>query len=60
MRFGLVQAKVDIASLVRDYRIKLHPTDKVPLTIDPKCIVTSAKGGVYVTMEKIHEGISAA
>lgn len=53
MRFGLVQAKVGLVALLRDYHIKLHPKTKVPLTLEPSSLVTSAKGSVYVTIDKI-------
>lgn len=53
MRFGIVQAKVGLVSLLRDYRVKLHPKTEVPLTLDPTCIISSAKGAVYVNLEKI-------
>lgn len=53
MRFGIIQAKVGLVSLLRDYRIKLHQKTEVPLTLDPKCFVTTAKGAVYVVMERL-------
>lgn len=60
MRFGIVQAKVGLVTLLRDYRIKLHSATAVPLTLDPTCIITTAKGDVYVTMERITKQIPAA
>lgn len=60
MRFGIVQAKVGLTSVLRDYRIKLHPKTEVPLSLDPTCIITTAKGNVYVTMEKITKDVPAA
>lgn len=60
MRFGIVQAKVGLVSLLRDYRIRLHSKTKVPLMIEPSSFVTAAKGAVYVTLEEINKQSPAA
>lgn len=60
MRFGLIQAKVGLVSVLRDYRVKLHPKTLVPLVFDPKCLVTSAKGSVYVSLERVSKETPAA
>lgn len=60
MRFGITQAKVGLVTLLRDYRITLHPKTEVPLTLDPVCVITTAKGSIYVKLEKITKEIPAA
>lgn len=53
MRFGVMQAKVGLTSLLRDYKITLHEKTLFPLEIDKASLVTSAKGGIWIKLQKI-------
>lgn len=60
MRFGIMQSKVGLVTLLRDYRIKLHPKTETPLKYDPANTLSLTKGTIYVTMEKITKQIPGA
>lgn len=51
MRFGYMQTKVGLVSLLSKFRFKLHSQTPVPLIFDPMPIVLTAKGGVHVIIE---------
>ncbi|KRT80275.1 cytochrome P450 [Oryctes borbonicus] len=53
LRFGLTQAKVGLASLIKNFKFKLNPRTKYPVKFDPKNIFTSALGGLWLNVEKI-------
>nr|CAD7423810.1 unnamed protein product [Timema monikensis] len=44
VRFGLLQVKVGLATLVRHYRFTACDRTAVPLVLDPRSYVTAAKG----------------
>ncbi|GLG95590.1 Probable cytochrome P450 28a5 [Gryllus bimaculatus] len=48
MRFGLLQAKVGLAALVSRYQFHVCERTSIPLTIEPRTIVTSPKGGIWL------------
>ncbi|XP_032662744.1 probable cytochrome P450 6a20 [Odontomachus brunneus] len=51
-RFGYVQAKVGIISILSKFKVKLHPQTAVPLKFDKTHILT-AKGGVHLIIESL-------
>ncbi|XP_032662743.1 cytochrome P450 6k1-like [Odontomachus brunneus] len=52
-RFGYVQAKVGIISVLSRFKAKLHPQTAIPLEIDNKIFVLNAKGGVNLIIEPL-------
>jgi len=52
MRFGYVQTKVGLVTLLSKFKFKLHPRTPVPLTFDEAPIVLTAKGGVHLIIEQ--------
>ncbi|XP_011870530.1 PREDICTED: probable cytochrome P450 6a20 [Vollenhovia emeryi] len=53
MKFGYMQIKVGLVSLLSKFKFKLHPQTPVPLTFDEASIlVLAAKGGVCLTIEQ--------
>nr|CAD7457128.1 unnamed protein product [Timema tahoe] len=48
VRFGLLQVKVGLATLVRHYRFTACDRTAVPLVLDPRSYVTAAKGGIWL------------
>nr|XP_046491929.1 uncharacterized protein LOC124223738 [Neodiprion pinetum] len=52
MRFGLIQTKVGLVSLLSRYRFKPSPNLKVPIELDKGNFVLSPKGGVKLRIEK--------
>ncbi|KRT80272.1 cytochrome P450 [Oryctes borbonicus] len=54
LRFGLMQAKVGLASLIANFKFKLNPQTETPVKMDPKNFLTSALGGLWLDIEKIN------
>jgi len=53
LRFGVMQTKVALTVLLKNYNFSLNPKTKVPLVLDPKSFILSVKGGIWLTTEKI-------
>jgi len=51
MRFGYMQTKVGLVSLLSKFKFKLHSRTPVPLTFDEAPLVLTAKGGVHLIIE---------
>jgi cytochrome P450 family 6 len=52
MRFGLLQTKVGLVSLLSKYSFQVGEKTSVPLKLDKKSIVTSAVGGMWLKIKK--------
>lgn len=52
-RFGLMQVKVGLTSLLRKFRVKLDKKTTLPLKMSAKSIVSSAEGGIWLNLEKM-------
>lgn len=50
-RFGYMQTKIGLVSLLLKYKFKLHPRTPVPLTFDEAPLVLTVKGGVHLIIE---------
>lgn len=53
MRFGLMQTKVGLASILRNYRVTLNKKTTIPLILDKNSLVTSIEGNLWLNLEKI-------
>nr|AGI03845.1 cytochrome P450 6BQ9 [Tribolium castaneum] len=53
MRFGMMQSKVGLATILKNYKIKLNNKTEFPIKVDPKNFITTAKGGVWLDVEKL-------
>ncbi|KRT80270.1 cytochrome P450 [Oryctes borbonicus] len=53
MRFGLMQAKVGLASLIANFKFKLNPKTELPVKLDSKSFLTTILGGLWIDVEKI-------
>ncbi|GJQ82000.1 Cyp6a9 [Trypoxylus dichotomus] len=52
-RFALMQSKVGLAFLVKNYRIKINPKTELPVRMDPVKFFTATVGGLWIDMERI-------
>lgn len=53
MRFGMMQIKIGLAQFISQYRAeKCNQTPDPPLTFNPKALLTSYKGGMYLKISK--------
>jgi cytochrome P450 family 6 len=48
MRFGLMQTKVGLVSLLSSYEVRVSEETQVPIAFDPKSFVTAPVGGMYL------------
>ncbi|XP_058820808.1 cytochrome P450 6A1-like [Topomyia yanbarensis] len=53
MRFGLMQARVGLAYLLRDFRFTLSSKTPVPLKISPGSAVLTSEGGLWLHVQKL-------
>ncbi|RZC40767.1 p450 domain containing protein, partial [Asbolus verrucosus] len=53
LRFGMLQSKVGLTTLLKNYKIKVSKMTKVPLQFDKRSFITSAEGGVWLDVEKL-------
>lgn len=53
MRFGLMQTRVGLATLLSNYRFEVSEKTQVPLAFDPKSIFLSPEKMMYLKVTKI-------
>ncbi|KAF2881983.1 hypothetical protein ILUMI_24186 [Ignelater luminosus] len=53
LRFGLMQIRMGLTLLLKDYKITLNEKTKVPLKMDPFAFVYTVEGDVWLNVEKI-------
>ncbi|KAI4460043.1 cytochrome p450 [Holotrichia oblita] len=54
MRFGLMQAKLGLVSLIGNFKFKLNSKTSIPVKIDPISFVTATLDGIFIDVEKIN------
>lgn len=50
-RFGEIQIKAALATIIRDFKVKVSPNHK-PIKVDPRCILYQAKDGILLNFER--------
>lgn len=53
LRFGLMQGKVGLAVLLKNYKFTLNSKTKEPLEMNPKSITMSTIGGIWLDVHKV-------
>ncbi|GJQ82010.1 Cyp6a9 [Trypoxylus dichotomus] len=53
LRFGLMQTKVGLASLIKNFTFKHNPRTPYPIKFDTKSFMSSALGGLWMDVAKI-------
>lgn len=51
-RFGVLQTKIGLTSVLKDFKVSLNEKTRLPLKMDPTSPVTTAKGGIWLNIEK--------
>lgn len=54
LRFGMMQAKIGLALLLKNFRMTLHPKTTVPLEIDPEALIYVTKNDILLKFEPIN------
>ncbi|XP_068979727.1 cytochrome P450 6k1-like [Bombus flavifrons] len=52
MRLGLMQSKLGVVQILKDYEISPCKKTKIPIVLDPNGIITTAVGGVHLNIRK--------
>lgn len=52
-RFSIIQSKVGLAVLLKDFEFSVHEKTKVPVTFSKKSIILTADGGLWLSAKKI-------
>ncbi|XP_044255032.1 cytochrome P450 6A1-like [Tribolium madens] len=53
LRFGLLQSKVGLTAILKHYEIKLSNKTKLPVILNPRSFITSAKDSIWLDVKKI-------
>jgi cytochrome P450 family 6 len=53
MRFGLLQSKLGLTSLLRNYTFKVSERTKEPLRMIPSSLVLTPEGGIWLEAQKV-------
>ncbi|XP_053980183.1 uncharacterized protein LOC128877154 [Hylaeus volcanicus] len=53
LRMGLMQSKLGIVQFLRKYEVTPSEKTQIPMVFDPKGVVTSAIGGLYLNVRKV-------
>lgn len=53
MRFGLLETKIGLVTMLSNYKFKVNPKTQEPIQLDPKVFITSAQGGIWLDSEAI-------
>ncbi|KAG5863356.1 hypothetical protein JTB14_030298 [Gonioctena quinquepunctata] len=53
IRFGMMQTKVGLTSILKNFRVKLSSKTKVPLKMSPRNFIPTTDGGMWLCFEKI-------
>lgn len=52
-RFGLMQTKIGLITIIRNFRVSLNEKTKTPIKYDPKSFLNTVDGGVWLNVVKI-------
>lgn len=53
LRFGMMQSKIGLVSLVKDFKFTLHPNTRFPLKMQSDGLVLRVEEGVWLNVEKV-------
>ncbi|KAJ8940731.1 hypothetical protein NQ318_005482 [Aromia moschata] len=56
-RFGIMQTKVGLSCILRNFKVTLNKKTQLPLKMDPTKILPVAKGGIWLNLEKLDSKI---
>lgn len=52
-RFGMMQTKIAILSLLRDFTFQICSKTPIPIKLDPMIMLTMSSGGIYLKINKL-------
>lgn len=55
LRFGIMQSKVGLAVLLKNFEFSVNAKTRNPLKLNPKSFITHAEGEIWLNARKIEE-----
>lgn len=52
-RFGMMQTKIAILALIRDFTFEVCYKTPIPIKLDPMIMLTMSSGGIYLKVQRI-------
>ena len=52
MRLGLMQSKLGVVQILKDYEVSPCEKTKIPIVLDPNAVISTALGGVHLNIRK--------
>ncbi|XP_050303567.1 probable cytochrome P450 6a23 [Anthonomus grandis grandis] len=52
-RFGLLESKIAVATIIHNFYISLSDSTKLPLEMDPGTLINSSKGKIWLNIQKV-------
>lgn len=53
LRFGMMQTKVGLITLLKNFQFSTSSKTIIPLVIAPKNLVLTSKGGLYLNLKRV-------
>lgn len=53
LRLGLLQSKLGVIQVIKDYEVRPCDRTPIPITLDPKALTTTSKEGLYLNLRKV-------
>lgn len=53
LRFGMMQARVGLATLLNNFELSICPKTNVPLTFSPSAFILGPEGGLYLNVKNV-------
>ncbi|XP_034190826.2 cytochrome P450 6AQ1 [Osmia lignaria lignaria] len=53
LRLGLMQSKLGVVQLIKDYEVTVCDKTTIPMTLNPRGLTTTAEHGIYVNCRKL-------
>jgi cytochrome P450 family 6 len=53
LRFGMMQTKVGLSILLKNYKFSVSSKTTVPLQLDPRSFIMSTEGGIWLNYTEV-------
>ncbi|KAK9696688.1 Cytochrome P450 [Popillia japonica] len=56
-RFGMMQTKVGLILLLRNFRVSLNGRTELPLVLEPSALLMTTRNKIWLDVEKVHHSV---
>ncbi|KAJ8940736.1 hypothetical protein NQ318_005487 [Aromia moschata] len=56
-RFGVMESKVGLTCILRNFKVSLNEKTKLPMKLDPRNLIPAVEGGVWLNLHKLESKI---